>query len=127
MPKVRISKNKPYIENDDGSKQDLTLADHTERVIRHILSNYWRIKDYSESEMFRLLAQDVEWSLSKLHIQDKEMLIVHFNDGYAFPDIAQIYGFAKADTSGLYVRKLTLLLSYYLETYRGWALLKDDF
>lgn len=130
MPKVRISKNKPYIENDDGSKEDLTLADHTERTIRHILTNYWRLKDYNDqndSELFRLLAQDVEWSLTKLVIRDRQMLIHHFNDGYAFPDIAEIYSFNKADTAGLYVRKLTLLLSYYCETYRGWALLKEDF
>ena len=119
MAKVRISKNKPYIEHDDGSKQDLTLAEHTERLIRHILSNYWRLKDCTESETFRVLALDVQWALAKIHVLDKKMLLTHFNDGFAFPEIAEIFNFNKADTAGLHVRKLTLLLSYYVEKYRG--------
>ena len=132
--RVRISNRIPHIEH-NGEKILLTLQEHTERTVKHILSNYWQMEAYGaglvgvedNTTLLRLLGHDLTAAMEQtLTDREKEILLAHFNEGYCYTEMLETYKFKSVAGMGLYVKRLVLLLSYFLERYSGWDKLAEN-
>ena len=133
---IKILNDVPFI-FDKGQRIDFTLQPHTLRVIKFLLENWDELDDENLVEMsgiqkeltsIRLLGINLKEVITNyVTKQGKQMLLEHFNEGYAFRELATMHNFKSKDTVGLAIRKNILLIAYVLETIYKWDNLQKEF
>lgn len=135
LMRLKYSGKIPYIYS-NGTKYPVSIQPHTERVIRHLLQNWWRMEEYgsgpvgqdSDNLLFRSLGHELQWAMDEtLSKQEIVLLLDHLNNGYSYEELVAMHGYKSRSIVGKKIKSSLLLLGWYLEKYAGWDKLQEDY